>query len=177
MQQNKYIVLGGGCFWCTQAIFKKLNGVSKVDCGYAGGETKNPTYEQVCTGDTMHAEVAKIFYDSSIISLEEILEIHFNTHDPTSVNRQGLDIGTQYRSIIFYNDENEKKIINACIENAQKKFSLKIVTEVQKLEVFYEAEGYHQDYYTNNKHKPYCNMVISTKIQKFENKYANKLKF
>lgn len=177
MQQIKFIVLGGGCFWCTQAIYKKVKGILDVRSGYSGGNIEKPTYQQVCTGNTNHAEVVKISYDSNLISLQEILDIHFNTHNPTTLNRQGADIGTQYRSIIFYNDSNEKVIIEKFIENAQKNFNDVIVTEVKKYESFFEAEDYHQEYYVNNSHKPYCNMVITPKIKKFETKFANKLKF
>ena len=152
-------VFGAGCFWCVEAIFSQLNGVDSVRSGYCNGTTKNPTYESICTGNTGHAEVCKISYNPDIISFEELLSVFFQTHDPTTLNRQGADTGTQYRSAIFYKNDEEKIFNNP------------IVTEVTKLDVFYEAENYHQDYYKNNKNAPYCRAVIKPKLDKFLNNY------
>ncbi len=159
-------VFGGGCFWCLDAIFIKIKGVKSVTCGYAGGRRKNPTYEQVCTGVSGHAEVVEIEYDENIISFDELLNIFFQIHDPTQLNRQGNDIGTQYRSIILYLDENQKQKALKKIEELKKK-GINVVTEVKPLEKFYKAEDYHQNYFYNNPSNPYCSYVISPKIEKF----------
>ena len=169
-----YAIFGAGCFWCVEAIFSQLNGVSDVISGYTGGHTKNPTYKDICTGQTGHAEVCKIVFDSSKISFETLLQVFFENHDPTTLNRQGADIGTQYRSAIFYINE-EQKIMSEKYKKAlndSDKFQ-KIVTEITKLEVFYEAENYHQDYYKNNSSQPYCKVVIKPKLDKFFEKNYN----
>jgi len=163
------IVLGGGCFWCLEAIFQKVNGVKKVISGYSGGKRKNPTYEQVCSGATGHAEVIEIEFDENIISYDEILGIFFEIHDPTQLNRQGNDVGTQYRSVIFYVDEKQKEIALKKIEELKKR-GINVVTEVTKLDKFYKAEDYHQNYYNLNPNNPYCHYVITPKIEKFFNK-------
>ncbi len=170
-----YAIFGAGCFWCVEAIFSQLNGVSDVISGYTGGHTKNPTYKDICTGQTGHAEVCKIVFDSSKISFETLLQVFFENHDPTTLNRQGADIGTQYRSAIFYANE-EQKIMSEKykkILNDSDKFQNSIVTEITKLEVFYEAENYHQDYYKNNSSQPYCKVVIKPKLDKFFEKNYN----
>jgi peptide-methionine (S)-S-oxide reductase len=159
-------VFGGGCFWCLDAIFRKIKGVKKVTVGYAGGRRANPTYEQVCTGVTGHAEVVEIEYDENEISYDELLDIFFEIHDPTQLNRQGNDIGTQYRSIILYLDDSQKQKALKKIEELRKN-GINAVTEVKKLEKFYKAEDYHQNYYENNPHNPYCAYVIAPKIKKF----------
>ncbi len=169
--KNKTIVLGGGCFWCIQAIFDMFNGIVKTTPGYAGGHTKNPTYEQVCSDGSGHAEVVEVAYNEQIIGLDAILDIFFEVHDPTSLNRQGADIGTQYRSIILFNDDADMQKILQFIRNKQKNYTAKIVTEVKKLDIFYPAENYHMDYYNKNRSNPYCNAVIGPKIQKIKKKY------
>ena len=174
----EFATFGNGCFWCTEAIFEQLEGVSKVESGYAGGEVKNPTYKEVCTGNTGHAEVIKLTYDPKLISYRELLDVFFSTHDPTTLNRQGADVGTQYRSAIFYHNEEQKaeaeKMI-ADLEN-EKVFDNKIVTEITAINNYSVAENYHQDYYNNNKNQGYCRMVINPKIEKFTKKYKSKLK-
>ena len=159
-------VFGGGCFWCLDAIFRKIKGVKNVTVGYAGGRRPNPTYEQVCTGVTGHAEVVEIEYDESEISYDELLDIFFEIHDPTQLNRQGNDVGTQYRSIILYLDDNQKQKALKKIEELKKQ-GIDVVTEVKKLDKFYKAEDYHQNYYERNPHNPYCAYVIAPKIKKF----------
>jgi peptide-methionine (S)-S-oxide reductase len=159
-------VLGGGCFWCLDAIFRKVDGVKDVICGYAGGRRANPNYEQVCTGVTGHAEVVMIDFDETKISFDKILDVFFEVHNPTELNRQGNDVGTQYRSIIFYLDEKQKEIATKKIEEL-KKNSINVVTEIKKLDKFYEAEEYHQNYFAKNPYQPYCQYVISPKVEKF----------
>jgi len=165
------IVFGGGCFWCTEAVFAMFEGVVRTDPGYAGGKTKNPTYDQVCNGDTGHAEVLQIEYDPAKASLEKLLDIFFDMHDPTTLNQQGADFGTQYRSIILYTSPEQKAIIDKAIQKVQKTLPKPIVTEVKKLEKFYPAEGYHKDYYDKNKINPYCTFVIRPKVDKIKKKY------
>jgi peptide-methionine (S)-S-oxide reductase len=170
------IVLGGGCFWCIEAVFLNIKGVLKVTSGYSGGTTDNPTYEQVCTGKTGHAEVLKIEYDPKIVTFETLLDIFFTIHDPTTLNRQGSDIGTQYRSIIlFTTNEQKEKAINF-IKNIQEKFDQPIVTEIKQLTNFYPAESYHQNYYEKNPHNPYCAFQIPGKLTKVEKKFRTNLK-
>ncbi len=169
---------GSGCFWCTEAIFERLNGVLEVESGYSGGSVPNPTYDAVCSGLTGHAECTQIKYDPSIISYTELLEVFFKTHDPTTLNRQGADVGTQYRSVIFYHNDkqkNEAETIKQELENA-KIWDDPIVTEISKFKKFYKAEKYHQDYYNNNGNQPYCSFVITPKIEKFKKVFANKIK-
>ena len=170
------IVLGGGCFWCVEAIYQDLKGVEKVVSGYAGGSVSNPTYREVCTGTTGHAEVLQISYDPAIISLQDILQIFFTVHDPTTLNRQGADVGTQYRSVIFYNSAEEKAIAEAAKTEAQEIWDDAIVTEIVPATTFYPAEQYHQNYYKDNPYQPYCNIVITPKVKKFRAKYQDKLK-
>ena len=172
----KNIILGGGCFWCTEAIFKKTLGIEKVLPGYIGGKTLNPTYKDICTGLTGHAEVISIDYNLEKINLENILEIFFSTHDPTTLNRQGNDMGTQYRSSIFTNDKKEIEMILDFIKDLDesKNFNNKVVTTIENKTTFFVAESYHHDYFQNNKNVPYCSIVISPKLEKFK---KNKSKF
>lgn len=174
----KTAVFAGGCFWCTEAIFSELKGVQKVVSGYSGGKVANPTYEQVCTGKTGHAECTQITYDPAQISFAELLEVFWMTHDPTTLNRQGADSGTQYRSAIFYTDEDQKQVAleyKAKLEK-EKIWNDPIVTEITRFEKFYPAENYHQEYYQNNPNQGYCRIVITPKIEKFKKIFANKLK-
>lgn len=174
----KKATFGGGCFWCTEAIFSKLNGVIAVEAGYAGGNVKNPDYEMVCTGTTGHAEVIQIQYEPDKIAYELLLEVFFNTHNPTTLNRQGADVGTQYRSVIFYHDESQKQkaeqMITALTE--AQVFDEPIVTEIAPVNHYYKAENYHQNYYANNPANGYCNVVINPKLHKFMKQYKDKLK-
>ena len=169
---------GNGCFWCTEAIFQQLKGVQKVMPGYTGGTLKNPTYKEVCSGLTGHAEAIQITYNSDEISYRELLDVFFYTHDPTTLNRQGNDVGTQYRSAIFYHDENQKAEAEKIIEQLTKEkvYDDAIVTEVVPFTIYYTAEDYHKDYYNNNKNQPYCRAVINPKIDKFLKKYGSKIK-
>ena len=165
--KEKSIVLGGGCFWCVEAVFDGVKGVNNVVSGYSGGQIKNPSYKEVSRSKTNHAEVCKVSYDDNIIKLENILEIFFLSHDPTTLNRQGNDIGKHYRSIILYkNDEEKKKIVDFTKKMNEDFFNNKIVTEIKQFETFYTAEGYHQDYYKLNESQPYCKFVISPKVNK-----------
>jgi len=168
----------GGCFWCTEAIFHELDGVKSVVSGFTGGTVKNPAYREVVTGRTGHAEAIRITYDPNKISYKELLAVFFSTHNPTTLNRQGYDEGTQYRSAIFYHNESQKKEAELEIATltAAKVFDSEIVTEVKPFNVFYLAEDYHQDYYSNNKSQPYCQNVINPKLQKFLKKYHSKIK-
>ena len=161
------LVLGGGCFWCTEAVFKNVKGVISVVSGYTGGHRPNPTYENICTGVSGHAEIIDIAYDSDVITLENLLDIFFVIHDPTTLNSQGADRGTQYRSVIYYSDESEKIIIEKSIAQNQANFSDKIVSEVSEIEDVYPAEAYHQDYYNLHSQEGYCQVVISPKLKKF----------
>jgi peptide methionine sulfoxide reductase msrA/msrB len=172
------ITIGGGCYWCVEAVYENLKGVKTVVSGYAGGKNANPTYKEVCTGTTGHAEVVQITYDTAVTNLDEIFKVFFTVHDPTTLNRQGGDIGTQYRSVIFYANEKQKKEGKSIIDllNAEKVFSNPIVTTLEPLTTFYKAEDYHQNYYQNNKNQPYCEMVIQPKIQKFEKIFKDRLK-
>ena len=169
---------GNGCFWCTETIFQRLKGVHSVLPGYSGGAVKNPSYKEVCTGRTGHAEAIQILYDPDEISYETLLEVFFFTHDPTTLNRQGNDVGTQYRSVIFYRDEDEKMMAEKMIRrlDAEKVYPDPIVTQVVPFEAFYEAEDYHRDYYNNNKEQPYCRAVINPKLNKFLKHYNTLIK-
>jgi len=169
-------ILGGGCFWCTEAIFKKVKGIVEVIPGYSGGWIENPTYEEVCTDQTGHAEVVKITYDPEVISYRELLKIFFTIHDPTTKNRQGNDVGSQYRSIIIYFDDKQKKIAEEEIKEAEKIWQKKIVTELVPFKAFYKAEDYHINYFERNPTKPYCSLVIMPKIEKFEKLWKSYLK-
>lgn len=170
--------LAGGCFWCTESIFSELEGVKSVTSGYTGGHLENPTYEQVCQGTTGHAEAVEIVFDENEISYKELLEIFFATHDPTTLNRQGGDIGTQYRSEIFYHSLEQKQQAEDFIQQLEneKIFDNPIVTRVSKAKVFYKAENYHQEYLKNNPQNPYCQAVVNPKLQKFKKTFAQKLK-
>ncbi len=180
MQQNvnDTATFGSGCFWCTEAIFSRLNGVVSVVSGYSGGTTENPTYEEVCSGNTGHAEVCQITFDSTIISFDELLEVFWKTHDPTTLNRQGADVGTQYRSVIFYHTEEQKKSAEHYKDelNRDNIWGKPVVTEISPFTKFYPAEKYHQDYYENNPRQGYCSFVIAPKVEKFEKIFKNKLK-
>lgn len=172
------ITVGGGCYWCVEAVYENLNGVKSVVSGFSGGKVANPTYEEVCTGTTGHAEVVQITYDKNITDLNEIFQVFFTVHDPTTLNRQGADVGTQYRSVIFYKNEEQKKAAQSIIAelNKAKVYDSPIVTKVEPFTKFYKAEDYHQNYYANNKSQPYCKMVIQPKIEKFEKVFKDKLK-
>lgn len=165
---NQVAILGGGCFWCTEAIFKRVKGVIEVVPGYAGGWKENPTYEEVCSDETGHAEVVKITFNPNIVNYRTLLKIFFTMHDPTTKNRQGNDVGTQYRSIIIYMNEEQKKIAEEEIKEAEKIWKKKIVTELVPYKAFYIAEDYHLNYYDRNPYSPYCIFVISPKILKFQ---------
>jgi len=159
-EKSEIATFGEGCFWCSEAIFKRIKSVKKVESGYSGGITENPTYEDVCSDSTGHAEVVQVTFDPKIISYEEILEFFWKSHDPTTLNRQGADVGTQYRSVIFYHNEKQRKAAEKSLKEQQKVFSNKIVTSILPFEKFYKAEGYHQDYYEKNKNAPYCRLII-----------------
>ncbi|MGY8771190.1 MAG: peptide-methionine (S)-S-oxide reductase MsrA [Pirellulales bacterium] len=171
-------IFGGGCFWCTEAVFSQLNGVLSVTSGYIGGKTENPTYEQICTGQSGHAEVIRIKFNPKQISFDTLLDIFFQTHDPTTLNRQGADTGTQYRSSIFYNDEQQKDQVEKFITqlNSSNAFASNVVTEVTAASKFYPAEQYHQDYFALNPSQQYCAMVIPPKIDKLKKLFADKLR-
>jgi peptide-methionine (S)-S-oxide reductase len=167
--------LGNGCFWCTEAVFQHVKGVLKVESGYSGGDTINPTYKDICTGTTNHAECLQITFDDSIISYEELLKIFWETHDPTTPNRQGNDVGTQYRSIVFYHNENQRSIAEAYRASLNKSGTFKnpIVTLIEPATTFYKAEDYHQNYYNENGSAPYCQFVVRPKVEKFNTLFAN----
>lgn len=168
---------GAGCFWCVEAVFQELNGILKVESGYMGGEKPNPTYKEVCSGTTGYAEVAQITFDPSVITYEELLEVLWTTHDPTTLNRQGADAGTQYRSAIFYHNEEQKKAAEKSkFEVAPTIWDNVIVTQIAPADTFYPAENYHQDYYANNSEAGYCRIVINPKIEKVRSKFSDKLK-
>jgi peptide-methionine (S)-S-oxide reductase len=169
--------LGGGCFWCTEAVFQEVKGVEKVVSGYSGGSVPGrPTYREICSGLTGHAEVVQITFDADVISYKEILVIFMTTHDPTTLNRQGADRGTQYRSVIFYHDETQKEIAENVVKEVAKYYENPVVTEIAPLDVFYEAEKEHQDYYKNNQNQGYCSYVITPKLAKLRKLHADKLK-
>lgn len=172
------LTLGGGCFWCIEAVFEQLKGVQKVESGYSGGKTINPTYKEVCTGLTHHAEVVNITFNPQIISIENLLEVFFTVHNPTTLNQQGADVGTQYRSVIFYRNKQQQQIAENVIAtlNANKVFDNPIITEVVAFSHFYIAENYHQEYYELNKEQPYCKMIIKPKMDKLHKVFADKLK-
>jgi peptide-methionine (S)-S-oxide reductase len=170
-------IVGGGCFWCTEAVFQAIKGVEKVISGYSGGTVPGkPTYREICSGLTGHAEVIQITFDSNVISFEDIILVFMTTHDPTTLNQQGADRGTQYRSVIFYKDENQKKNSEKVIEQLANAFDNKIITEISPLTIFYEAEKEHQDFYKENSEQPYCNYVITPKLSKLRKLHADKLK-
>ena len=177
-QTTETATLGGGCFWCLEAVFDNLQGVTSVESGYSNGKTANPTYQQVCSGDTGHAEVVRVSFDPGKITFREILEVFFTIHDPTTLNRQGNDAGTQYRSAIFYNSPEQKATAEQLIAEltAEKAFGAAIVTEVAPAQTFYAAEDYHQEYFANNSAQPYCQFVVAPKVAKFRKKFANRMK-
>lgn len=179
--QNKNtetVTLGGGCFWCTEAVFSRLKGVTSVTPGYSGGVVKNPTYKEVCSGLTGHAEVIQVVFDPAVISFRDLLEVFFSTHDPTTLNRQGADTGTQYRSVIFYHTEEQEETARNVIDalNREKVWSTPVVTEVSPFTSFYPAEDYHKAYYANNPNAGYCRMVIKPKVEKLEKVFGDKLR-
>ncbi len=171
---NEIVVLGGGCFWCVEAGFQNLPGIHSVTSGYAGGHSDKPDYKSVCSGETGHAEVIRLEFDATVISLTDILDLFFHLHDPTTLNRQGNDIGTQYRSIILYANDNQVPVIDEAIKTAQKEASAPVVTQVEKLTEFYPAENYHHNYFQDNPNQPYCSAVISPKLKKFRAYLASK---
>lgn len=178
MENLQTVVLGGGCFWCIEAVFDRMQGVASVESGYMGGPIENPTYRQVCNGDTGHVEVVRVNFDPSQTSLHEVLEVFFTVHDPTTLNRQGNDAGTQYRSAIFYASEEQYREAKKVIEeiNAAHIWPAPIVTSLEPASKFYIAEDYHQEYFTNNGNQPYCQFVVAPKVKKFQEKFAKKLK-
>jgi peptide-methionine (S)-S-oxide reductase len=170
--------LGGGCFWCLEAVYEQVQGVQEVVSGYAGGNRPDPTYEQVCTGATGHAEVVQVTYDPEVVSYRELLEIFFDIHDPTTLNRQGADVGTQYRSVIFYHNEAQRERAEEMIREleASDRWKNPIVTQVEPLDTFYRAEEYHQEYFRKNPNQGYCRMVVAPKVSKFRKHFVAKLK-
>lgn len=174
----KVATFGSGCFWCTEAIFQNVDGVVKVESGYSGGKVKNPTYKEVCSGQTGHAEVIQLTYDPNVVTYDELLEIFWKTHDPTTLNRQGADVGTQYRSVIFYHDDMQRQLAESYKQKLDQSgaYDNPIVTEISPFTVFYKAEDYHQNYYNLNGNAPYCAFVIQPKLEKFKKVFAEKLK-
>ncbi len=170
--------LGGGCFWCTEAVFDELKGVEKVESGYSGGSVANPTYRQVCTGTTGHAEVVQVTFDPKLLSYADLLRVFFTVHDPTTLNRQGADVGEQYRSVIFYHSPEQKQTAEQVIKEieAEKIWDNPIVTQLEPAKPFYEAEDYHQEYFANNPNQPYCRVVIAPKVAKFRQHWRERLK-
>ncbi|MCA9933617.1 MAG: peptide-methionine (S)-S-oxide reductase MsrA [Ardenticatenaceae bacterium] len=178
MNQLEVATLGGGCFWCLEAVYDQMRGVSNVVSGYAGGHVVKPTYKAVCTGTTGHAEVVQVTFNPDEVSLKEILQVFFTIHDPTTLNRQGNDVGPQYRSAVFYHNEAQKQVAEGVIRELEAEgiWDAPIVTEVSPLDVFYEAEDYHQEYYENNQYQPYCMFVVAPKVKKFREKFVAHLK-
>lgn len=171
-------ILGGGCFWCLEAVFDRLDGVKSVESGYMGGHKDNPTYQQVCSGNTGHVEVVRVTFDPNELSYRELLDVFFTIHDPTTLNRQGNDVGTQYRSVIFYTSEQQRKTAEQLIAelNAARHWPNPIVTTAEPAKKFFEAEDYHQEYFANNPNQPYCQFVVAPKVEKFQQKFAEKMK-
>jgi peptide-methionine (S)-S-oxide reductase len=178
MPNTETAIFGGGCFWCVEAAFLQLEGIQAVVSGYMGGRVPNPTYEQVCSGRTGHVEVAQITFDPAIISYEDLLEVFFTLHDPTTLNRQGNDVGEQYRSVIFYRDEQQRKTAQAVIDDLTKEhaFANPIVTAIEPASTFYAAENYHQNYFRNHPNQPYCMFTVSPKVKKIREKFVARLK-
>lgn len=176
MNNKELATFGGGCFWCVEAVLQRLKGVEKIVSGYAGGEIENPTYRQISTGTTGHAEVVQVTYDPAVISFEDLLIVFMTTHDPTTVDQQGADRGPQYRSIVLYHDEGQKKVTEQVMTNLKDTFGAPIVTQVEPLEIFYPGEVYHQNYYNTNRTAGYCRVVIDPKVSKLRSLYADKLK-
>ena len=178
MKNTETATLGAGCFWCVEAVFDDLRGVESVESGYSGGHTENPTYREVCSETTGHAEVVNVNFNPQEISFKEILQVFFSVHDPTTLNRQGNDVGSSYRSAIFYHDANQKRIAEETIKEVEAEgvYDNPIVTEVTPFDKFYIAENYHQEYFTNNPNQPYCAAVVAPKVAKFRQKFVNRLK-
>ncbi len=178
MAEMETAVLGGGCFWCLEAVFDRMKGVTSVESGYMGGKVDNPTYRQVCGGDTGHVEVVRVAFDPAQTSFSDVLDVFFAVHDPTTLNRQGNDAGTQYRSVIFYMNDEQRRVAEEKIRNltAERAFPSKIVTAVEPAATFYIAEGYHQEYFENNPNQPYCQFIVAPKVKKFLTKFADKQK-
>jgi len=177
-EQREIATLGGGCFWCLDGIFRDLKGVEKVESGYAGGQTKNPSYREVCAGTTGHAEVVQVTFDPSAISFRDVLGVFFTIHDPTTPNRQGADVGTQYRSVVLYHSDDQRRIAEQVISELTdaKVWDDPIVTQIVPYTTFYPAEQYHQDYFAQNPDQPYCRVVIAPKVSKFRKRYLDRLK-
>jgi peptide-methionine (S)-S-oxide reductase len=177
ISQKQVATLGGGCFWCLEAVYDQLKGVISVESGYAGGQVLNPSYKQVCNGTTGHAEVTQITYDPQVVTFRDLLDVFFTIHDPTTLNRQGYDVGTQYRSAIFYHTPEQKQVAEQTIAelNASHVWDTPIVTEVTPIDKFYIAEDYHQEYYENNQNQPYCRAVVAPKVAKFRKHFLTKL--
>jgi len=178
MSNTQTAVFGGGCFWCIEAVFDQLEGVESVESGYMGGKNPNPTYQQVCGGDTGHVEVVRVTFDPQQISFNDLIDVFFTVHDATTLNRQGNDMGTQYRSVVFYTSDEQKTQAEKAIENlnGSRAYSSPVVTAVEPAKDFFVAEKYHQEYYANNSSQPYCQFVISPKMKKFQQKYGAKMK-
>ena len=176
--RTEVATLGGGCFWCLEAVYQELRGVDRVESGYSGGDVPNPTYRAVCSETTGHAEVVEVTFDPDVISYRDILEVYFTIHDPTTLNRQGADVGTQYRSVIFYHDDEQRRVAEAVISDLESEGIWKdpIVTEVAPFDEFYIAENYHQDYFRNNGYQPYCQVIIAPKVAKFRKQHLERLK-
>jgi len=175
-QQLEQATLGGGCFWCLEAVYTELRGVERVISGYAGGTVEFPSYEQVCSGRTGHAEVVQLTFDPREISYRDVLDVFFTIHDPTTLNRQGADVGTQYRSVIFYHSPEQQRTATEVLSEVKDLFNDPIVTELQPLDKFYPAEGYHQDYFARNPNQPYCQFVVAPKVAKARQKFMERLK-
>ncbi|HKV91579.1 MAG TPA: peptide-methionine (S)-S-oxide reductase MsrA [Candidatus Angelobacter sp.] len=178
MENLQTAIFGGGCFWCLEAVFDRMNGVTSVESGYAGGHVENPTYRQVCNGDTGHAEVVRVTFNPNETSFRELLDVFFSIHDPTTLNRQGNDMGTQYRSVIFYTSEDQYREAKKKIDEltAERAYPAPIVTSLEPAGKFYIAEDYHQEYFINNGNQPYCQFVVAPKVKKFQQKFGEKLK-
>jgi peptide-methionine (S)-S-oxide reductase len=176
--RTEVATLGGGCFWCLEAVYQELRGVEKVESGYSGGDVPNPTYRQVCSETTGHAEVVQVTFDPDEVSYRDILEVYFTIHDPTTLNRQGADVGTQYRSVIFYHTEEQKRVAEDVISDLETEgiWNSPIVTEVAPFDEFYVAEDYHQNYFRNNGFQPYCQVIIAPKVAKFRKQHLERLK-
>ncbi len=175
---KEVVTLGGGCFWCVEAVFDELQGVESVESGYSGGTVPNPTYRQVCTDTTGHAEVVQVTFDPKVLSLADLLRVFFTVHDPTTLNRQGADVGKQYRSVIFYRNAEQRRVAEQVMQEiaAAKIWDAPLVTELAPFEAFYQAEDYHQEYYQSNPNQPYCRVVIAPKVKKFREHYRDRLK-
>jgi peptide-methionine (S)-S-oxide reductase len=178
LSRTEVATLGGGCFWCLEAVYQELRGVEKVESGYSGGDVPDPTYRAVCSGTTGHAEVVQVTFDPEMISYKDILEVYFTIHDPSTLNRQGADVGTQYRSVVYYHDDEQRRVAEAVISDLEAEGIWKdpIVTEVTPMDEFYIAEDYHQNYFLNNGYQPYCQVIIAPKVAKFRKQHLERLK-